>query len=103
VPYDPSKPLSPQQAEALINEIGKFADSVIKTTEHTRKGMRERGIVFAELMLILANGKVEAPPEYDEKRAQYRYRVEGPTLDDDLAVAITVILDHRSVCVVTIF
>lgn len=51
---------------------------------------------------MLLNGDVKSQPEYDEKHAQYRYRVEGNTIDGDSA-AITVIVSTRSLLVVTFF
>ena len=44
-----------------------------------------------------------ADPVYDEEHEAYEYRVEGTTIDDDSAVAITVFVDRRSILALTIF
>jgi hypothetical protein len=65
--------------------------------------MKERGFSLSELLLVLSNGTVTEPPVYDEVFDNYKYRVSGPTLDDDLATAIVVILTQSNVLVLTIF
>ncbi len=52
---------------------------------------------------MLSNGEITDQPEYDENHDQYKYRVQGTTIDGDSAVAVTVILGFRSLLVVTIF
>lgn len=65
--------------------------------------MVERRFSFQDLVSVLLNGDVKGQPEYDEKHRQYKYRVEGITIDGDAAAAITVIVSTRSLLVVTIF
>lgn len=52
---------------------------------------------------MLVNGEITDQPEYDEKHDQFKYRVQGTTIDGDSAIAVTVILSFRSLLVVTIF
>lgn len=52
---------------------------------------------------MLVNGEITDQPEYDEKHNQFKYRVQGTTIDGDSAIAVTVILSFRSLLVVTIF
>ncbi len=96
-----SEPFSSAEAIAHIREITRLGD--VRTTEHCRERMAERGFGFQDLLSVLFNGEVESRPEYDPKRGRYRYRVVGNTIDGDSAVAITVIVSARSVLVVTIF
>lgn len=96
-----SEPFSPLEALQLIREIVNFGD--VQTTGHCRKRMVERGFDFQDLLSVLLNGEIKSPPEYDPKYDQYRYRVEGSSIDGDTAVAITVIVGIRSLLVVTIF
>ncbi len=65
--------------------------------------MVERQFSFQDLISVLLNGEVKDPPEYDEAHDQYKYRVEGNSIDGDSAVAVTVIVSVRAVLVVTIF
>ena len=65
--------------------------------------MTERGFHFQDLLSVLLNGEIKEQPEYDEKHAHFKYKVDGATIDGDSAIAITVILSFRSLLVVTIF
>lgn len=96
-----SEQLAPADATKLIREIVRFGD--VQTTGHCRKRMVERQFSFQDLLSVLLNGAVKDQPEYDEAHDQFKYRVEGSTIDGDSAVAVTVIVSTRSVLVVTIF
>lgn len=65
--------------------------------------MAERGFGFQDLLSILLSGEIRSQPEYDEKHDQFKYRVDGSTIDGDPAIAVTVIVSARAVLVVTIF
>lgn len=96
-----SEPLSSSEAVKRIREIVNFGN--VQTTMHCRKRMAERNFGFQDILSILLNGEIKSRPEYDPKHDRYRYRVEGPTIDGDFAVAVTVIVSVRSLLVVTIF
>ena len=101
--YSISEPLAPEKATELINKITTYADCVVDLTGHCREKMLERGFDFQDILLILSNGTVNSPPEYDKNHKQYKYKVEGSTLDGDDAVIVTIILDSRTLRVVTIY
>jgi hypothetical protein len=65
--------------------------------------MAERNFGFQDILSVLLNGAIKSKPEYDSKHDQYKYRVEGLTIDGDSAVAVTVIVSTRSLLVVTVF
>ncbi|MGC8490168.1 MAG: DUF4258 domain-containing protein [Syntrophobacteraceae bacterium] len=94
-------PLSSSEAIRRIREIANLGD--VRTTAHCRKRMAERGFGFQDLLSILLNGEITNQPEYDEKHEQFKYRVDGNTIDGDSAVAITVIVSSHAVLIVTIF
>ena len=96
-----TEPLSSKDATNRIRQIVRFGE--VQTTAHCRLRMRERRFDFQDLVSLLLNGEVLDQPEHDEKRDQYRYRVQGTTIDEDSAIAVTVIISFRSVLVVTIF
>jgi hypothetical protein len=96
-----SEPLSSSEAIRRIREIANLGS--VQTTLHCRKRMAERGFGFQDLLSILLNGEIKRRPEYDPKHDQFKYRVDGNTIDGDLAVAIAVIVSSRAVLVVTIF
>ena len=88
--------------------VSLFIRNAVKTGEvdlstHARTQMNARNFDLNDLLLVLSNGEVAGPPEYDEQHQNYKYRITGPTLDDDLATAIVVLLGHRTVYVITIF
>lgn len=97
------EPLAPEKATELINNIAAYADCIIDLTGHCQRKMLERGFDFQDILLILSNGKANSPPEYDKNHKQYKYKVEGSTLDGDDAVIVTIILDSRTLRVVTIY
>ena len=89
------------EATKLVREIARFGD--VQTTGHCRKRMVERQFSFQDLISVLLNGEVRDQPEYDEAHGQYKFRVEGNSIDGDSAVAVTVIVSDRAVLAVTIF
>jgi len=95
------EPFSLSKAIKCIREIANFGD--VRTTAHCRKRMVERGFSFQDLLSILLNGEIRREPEYDPNHDQYKYRVDGNTIDGDEAVAITVIVSVHAVLVVSIF
>ena len=74
----------------------------VQTTVHYRKRMAERGFGFQDLLSILLNGDIKSQPGYDPNHDQFKYRVEGNSIDGDSAVAITVVVSAHAVLVVTI-
>ncbi len=101
--YFLNKPLTPDKATELINKIITYADCIVDTTVHCRERMLEKEFDFQDLLLVLSKGKVKSPAEYDKKHGHYKYKVEGPTLDDDNAVVIAVILGSRILRIITIY
>ena len=95
-------PLGREEATRVIRDIVRYG--TIKYSGHCLKdSMPKRGFTFNDVLALLLNGEVKKEPEFDEEYHQYKYKVEGTTLDDEEAVAVTVILDHRSICIVTVF
>ena len=101
--YLANKLFTPEQATELINKTATHTDLEIAYTDHCKKRMIERGFTFQDLLLLFSNGKVNSQPEYDENMQQYKYKVEGTTLDDDQGSVVTVILDSRKLLAITVF
>jgi hypothetical protein len=94
--------LSPVQATKLIRDIVRYG--TVQLTRHCRKeSMPKRGITFQDLLAVLQDGNVRELPAFIPEHQQFRYKVEGTIIDGDEAVAITVIIDHRSVLVITVY
>jgi len=80
---DNNKKLTLQEAQSKIREIAKLG-SVIWTDHFSQEGT------------------VKEPPEYDEDYRNWKYKVEGKTIDGDIAIVITVILSYRELLAITI-
>ena len=98
---DTNNRLSISEAQALIREIARTGSVV--PTYHAKYDHPERNYDSQDIEHILRNGVVTREPEYDQKRQDWKYRVEGNTIDGDLAVAITVIVNQYELSVVTVF
>jgi len=94
--------LGPEEATKEIRSIVKHGS--VLTTSHCRlESMRKRNITFHDLLSVLQNGTVIEDPIWDERYENFKCKVEGTTIDDGTAIAITVFLDHRSILVITIY
>jgi hypothetical protein len=86
------EPLSPDKATKLIRDIVRYG--AVELTRRCRKeSMPERSISFQDLLAVLQNGEVKDPPMFNIEYRQFRYRVEGTTIEGDDAIAVTVIID----------
>ena len=98
---DTNNRLSISDAQARIREIAK--NGFITPSYHCRNDHPERNYSLVDVEYILRNGVVTKEPEYDPRHQNWKYRVEGKTIDDDEAVAITVIISHRELNVITVY
>ncbi|MDZ7697070.1 MAG: DUF4258 domain-containing protein [Deltaproteobacteria bacterium] len=92
--------LSPEKAGRKIKEIARLG--FITPTRHLTDRMAERGYDFQDLEQILSSGKVKKPPEYDEEYGQWKYRVEGETVDGEKATVVVAIVGHNEILGITI-
>jgi hypothetical protein len=100
--YIGHEPLDPSAATEMIRGIARFG--AIRHSWHCRQqSMPDSDFSYQDLVAILLNGEVHEPPEYDETTCQYRYKMKGETIDGDTATIILVIVDHRSLVVITVF
>ena len=97
------EPLTPEKATELVNALPQYADCSIDLTSHCQERMLERNFAIQDILMLLSNGSIKSSPEYDETYGHYKYKLEGPVLDEEGALAIIVILGPRSVRIVSIF
>lgn len=97
--YDTDR-LSAKQAERKINEIARFG--FITPTDHLTDRMQERDYDSQDLEQILSFGKVKKPPEYDKEHSQWKYKVEGNTIEGEKATVVVAILSHNEIVGITI-
>jgi len=96
-----NKKLTLQEAQSKIREIAKLG-SVIWTDHFSYDSMNYRNYSSQDIDFILQEGTVKEPPEYDEDYRNWKYKVEGKTIDGDIAIVITVILSYRELLAITI-
>lgn len=97
---DNNKKLTLQEAQSKIREIAKWG-SVIWTDHHYDR-TNYRNYSSQDINFILQEGTVKEPPEYDEDHCNWKYKVEGKTIDGDIAIVITVILSYQELLAITI-
>lgn len=102
--YDEHEPLDAATATRTIRGIAKMSGGGIGYSNHCRyESMPDRSFSFQDLMAILLNGEVREPPECDRKTGQFKYKMVGETIDGDPGTAVVVIINHRSLRVITVF
>ena len=98
---DSNKKLTLKEAQSKIREIAKWG-SVIWTDHFCYGSMNYRNYNSQDIDFILKEGTVKEPPEYDKDHCNWKYKVEGKTIDGDIAIVITVILSYRELLAITI-
>jgi len=97
-----NKRLEPDEATKVISDIVRHGGEIV-LSRHCRNRMNERNLSMHDLLAVLLNGVVEGSSEYSKEHEQYRYKVTGQTIDSGKATAVTVILNHRSILIVTVY
>jgi len=98
---DNNKKLTLQEAQNKIRETAKWG-SILWTDHLFYDSMNYRKYSSQDIDFILKEGTVQEPPEYDEDYCNWKYKVEGKTIDGDRAIVITVILSYRELLAITI-
>jgi hypothetical protein len=93
--------LTPEAAQQTIRDIAKFG-FVTPSSHCFYDSMGNRNYSTQDLEFILKNGKVKKEPKWNHKHSDWKYEVEGKSIDGDKALVITVILSHRELFAVTI-
>lgn len=93
---DTKTKLSNKDAEKKIQKIVESGNIIF--TNHCREQMKDRTLNTDDLVFLLRNGKINKPPEYDQKN--WKYRVEGKIIDGDECAVITAIVgDNVLLCI----
>ena len=100
--YVRDAPLDIAIATKTIRGIAKFG-TVIYSDHCKYERMPYKNFSAQDLQIILEEGQVDEPPERDEKTGDFKYRMVGKTVDGDLTTALVVIIDHRSLSVITVW
>ncbi len=92
--------LTPAEAQQTIRDIAKLG--FVIPSVHCFDSMGNRNYSIQDLEFILKNGQVIREPIWDNKHANWKYEVEGRSIDRDKALIPTVILSHRELFAITI-
>lgn len=92
--------LTAKQAEEKIKEINRLGSVTI--LPHCKQRMKEKSYDTSDIDLILSKGRVNKPPEYNEKHGQWKCEVEGNAIEGDKATLVVAIVSHRELACITI-
>jgi uncharacterized DUF497 family protein len=62
----------------------------------------ERGIDLQDVMNVLKRGIIYVEPELDQRRNQWRYKVEGRTTEGEELAVIVAFADENATVVITV-
>jgi hypothetical protein len=72
----------PPSNRHTIKAIRKFLNEwQVTWKRHMKERMEERNISISDVMNIVDAGKINGPPEYDDKYGCYEYHIAGRDLD----------------------
>ena len=100
--YVGDKPLGVATATEMIRGIAKFG-TVIHSDHCEYESMPDRHFSAQDLQIVLEEGEVYELPKRDEKTGDFKYKMVGETIEGNRTTVIVVIIDHRSLSVVTVF
>ena len=93
--------LTAEEAERKIREILK--DQNVAILPHCRLRMEERSYNDIDIELVLSEGKVKEPPEYNTKYNNWICKVEGRVVEGDKANVVTAIVNNNTLLCITIY
>lgn len=77
--------------DALKLIRGNLSNGYTNPTSHFNERLKERKITMQDVVYLLKAGEIIDPPELNIKTGEWKYRVEGETLDEKaIAVIVTV-------------
>ncbi len=92
--------LSFDEAGDLINYI--LEEGRTTYSSHSFQRMDERGFTTQDVECILESGVVVAQ-EFDKEKKNWKYNVQGKTIDSDEAVVVTAVVDRFNLFIITVY
>ena len=66
-------------------------------SKHFRQRLRERNVSMQDIIAIIKNGVIRRDPEKDLVTSEWKYRIEGTSIDEiDTSVIVTIVNDKLS-------
>ena len=93
--------LKAEEAERKIREIVKYGS--ITLSNHCKyERLKNRNYDIHDINLVLSKGKVLEPPEWDSEFNNWKYKIEGNSVEGDKTVVIVAFINHRELLCITI-
>ena len=100
-----SRPTALSADEAKRKILFILEEGSVEFTWHCKsESMQLRSVSMLDITHALRTGEIRRAPEWDDDRANWKYRVEGVDTDGDDLTAITVIIEaNLTLLIVTVF
>lgn len=98
--FDSTAEIDDIEAIGLIRAI--VANGSIIIGSHVKKRMNQRGFYTQDITEVLETGSIVSK-EFDDKRNNWKYKVEGSDTDGEEGTVITAIISISSQQVITVF
>jgi hypothetical protein len=92
--------LSEEEVLDLIQYIMEHGLTIF--TSHAFERMAERDFTEQDVSNILETGSL-ASQEFDDRNRNWKYKVQGKTIDDGTAIVVTAVINHRKQLILTVF
>ncbi len=98
---DSLKCLSRSEAGDLARQC--VENGFVVITRHAKQRLIERGFTTLDVERVLAKGCVYKAPEFDIKFREWKYRLEGKTVDDEELILVICFKPQPAAFVITVF
>ncbi len=92
--------LSAEEVRDLVSYIMEYGHTVY--TNHAYEQMECRNFTEQDVSNILETGQLVSQ-EFDESMRNWKYKLQGETIDDGSAIVVTAVVNHRRQLIVTVF
>jgi hypothetical protein len=93
--------LSKGQAKAQLNQC--IDDGVVHYTRHFREELAKDNLTTEDILSICKSGAIIMAPEKDIKTGDWKYRIEGITVDGDRVALVFVLKPELKAVFITVF
>jgi hypothetical protein len=79
------------------------SEGAIRITQHARERLEERDFDLHDVRKVLKSGQIYAPPELDVKHGNWKYRIEGQSIDNRELILVICFTPDPGARVITVF
>ena len=97
--FDPAEELTDKEALKIISDIVDYGN--VRFTDHVEGQMKKRGYNAQDVQYILTSGHI-TQKNFNDKRNNWEYRVEGTDLDGDVGKLITAVIAINRLYIITV-